>query len=47
MSTSRRAAAVRYLALIYLEPGQREGLQRYEQQVLPVFQRHGGAFERI
>jgi uncharacterized protein (DUF1330 family) len=50
MSTSRRAA-VRYLALIYLkpglEPGQHEGLRRYERQVLPVFQRHGGAFERI
>src|SRR5258707_13715106 len=50
MSTSRRAgprAAVRYLALIYLEPGQREALRRYERRVLPVVQRHGGAFERI
>jgi hypothetical protein len=50
MSTSRRAApraAVRYLALIYLEPGQREALRWYERRVLPVFHRHGGAFERI
>jgi uncharacterized protein (DUF1330 family) len=50
MSTSRRAgprAAVRYLALIYLEPGQREALRGYERRVLPVVQRHGGAFERI
>jgi hypothetical protein len=50
MSTSRPAApraAVRYLALIYLEPGQREALRGYERRVLPVFQRHGGAFERI
>jgi hypothetical protein len=50
MSTSRRAASravVRYLALIYLEPGQREALRGYERRVLPVFQRHGGAFERI
>jgi hypothetical protein len=38
---------VRYLALIYLAPGQREGLRRYERSVLPVFKRHGGAFERI
>src|SRR5260370_38474787 len=50
MSTSRRAgprAAVRYLALIYLEPGQREAPRGYERRVLPVVQRHGGAFERI
>jgi len=50
MSTSPRAApaaAVRYLALIYLEPGQREALRGYERRVLPVVQRHGGAFERI
>jgi hypothetical protein len=37
----------RYLALIYLRPGQRERLRQYEQQVLPVFHRHGGAFERV
>lgn len=50
MSTSRPAApraAVRYLALVYLQPGQREALRGYERRVLPVFQRHGGAFERI
>ncbi len=46
MSSSPRAT-VRYLALIYLEPGQRDALRRYERRVLPVFQRHGGAFERI
>ena len=45
MSTS--PPAVRYLALIYPEPGQREALRGYERRVLPVFQRHGGAFERI
>ena len=33
--------------MIYLEPGQREALRGYERRVLPVFQRHGGAFERI
>src|SRR6185503_744294 len=41
MSTSSRrtrGAPVRYL---------REVLRRYERQVLPVFKRHGGAFERI
>ena len=49
MSTSpaRTRGTVRYLALIYLAPGQREALRRYERQVLPVFKRHGGAFERI
>jgi uncharacterized protein (DUF1330 family) len=49
MSTSPRTPrrTVRYLALIYLAPGQREGLRRYERSVLPVFKRHGGAFERI
>ena len=46
MSSSPQAT-VRYLALIYLEPGQREALRGYERRVLPVFQRHGGAFERI
>jgi hypothetical protein len=40
-------ATARYLALIYLEPGQREALRGYERRVLPVLQRHGGAFERI
>ncbi|HEY7041574.1 MAG TPA: DUF1330 domain-containing protein [Methylomirabilota bacterium] len=39
--------ATRYLVLIYLEPGQRDSLRRYEQRALPVFRRHGGAFERI
>ena len=38
---------VRYLALIYLKPGQRDRLRQYENRVLPVFRRHGGAFERI
>ena len=41
MSTSSRrtrGAPVRYL---------REVLRRYERQVLPVFKRHGGAFDRI
>jgi hypothetical protein len=49
MSTlrGRSRGAVRYLALIYVAPGQREALRRYERQVLPVFKRHGGAFERI
>ena len=46
-SAGRTRGAVRYLALIYLAPGQREALRRYERQVLPVFKRHGGAFERI
>lgn len=41
------AGPVRYLALIYLRPGQQERLRQYEKQVLPVFRRHGGAFERI
>ncbi|HEY7205357.1 MAG TPA: DUF1330 domain-containing protein [Methylomirabilota bacterium] len=44
---SSNVQATRYLVLIYLEPGQREALRRYEQQALPVFRRHGGAFERI
>ncbi len=39
--------AVGYLALIYLEPGQREHLRQHERQVLPVFRRHGGAFEDV
>jgi hypothetical protein len=49
MSSSSRSArrTVRYLALIYVVPGQREALRRYERHVLPVFKRHGGAFERI
>ncbi len=46
MSSSSRAT-VRYLALVYIEPGRREALRGYERRVLPVFQRHGGAFERI
>ena len=46
MSSSPKAT-VRYLALLYLEPGQRDALRGYERRVLPVFQRHGGAFERI
>lgn len=46
MSSSGSRPA-RYLALIYLKPGQRERLRHYESQVLPVFRRHGGAFERI
>lgn len=36
-----------YLVLIYLRPGQREALRRYEGLALPVFRRHGGTFERI
>ena len=36
-----------YLALVYLNPGQREALRRYENQALPVFRRHGGRVERI
>src|SRR5262245_61407718 len=39
--------AVRYLALVYLKPGQQERLRQYERRALPVFERHGGAFERI
>jgi len=35
------------LALIYLNPGQRDALRRYENLALPVFRRHGGRFERI
>ena len=46
MSSSRSRPA-RYLALIYLNPGQRDRLRHYERQTLPVFRRHGGAFERI
>ncbi len=38
---------VLYLALIYLHPGQRDALRRYENLALPVFRRHGGRFERI
>ncbi len=45
--SSSGSRPVRYLALIYLKPGQRERLRHYESQVLPVFRRHGGAFERI
>lgn len=37
----------RYLVLIYLQPNQRDALRLYEQRALPVFRRHGGAFERI
>lgn len=36
-----------YLVLIYLHPGQKEALRRYENLALPVFRRHGGRFERI
>jgi hypothetical protein len=36
-----------YLVLIYLHPGQRDALRRYETLALPVFHRHGGQFERI
>ena len=39
--------AARYLALIYLLPGQRDALRRYEALARPVFHRHGGGFERI
>jgi uncharacterized protein (DUF1330 family) len=35
------------VALIYLNPGQRDALRRYENLALPVFRRHGGRFERI
>ena len=41
-----KPAAV-YLVLIYLQPGQIEALRRYENRALPVFERHGGRFERI
>jgi len=44
---SSSGPAVRYLALVYLKPGQRDQLREYERQALPVFERHGGAFERI
>ena len=37
----------RYLVLIYLHPGQRDALRRYERLARPVFHRHGGEFERI
>ena len=47
ITPAKPRGAVRYLALIYLAPGQREALRRYERQVLPVLKRHGGAFERI
>ncbi len=47
ISSRKTRGAVRYLALIYLAPGQREALRQYERRVLPVFKRHGGAFERI
>jgi uncharacterized protein (DUF1330 family) len=36
-----------YLALIYVHPGQRPALRRYEELALPLFRRHGGRFERI
>ncbi len=36
-----------YLALIYLHPGQRDALRRYETLARPVFRRHGGRFELI
>ncbi len=45
--SSSASRPVRYLALIYLKPDQRDRLRHYEHQVLPVFRRHGGAFERI
>ncbi len=45
--SSSGSRPVRYLALIYLKSGQRDRLRHYENQVLPVFRRHGGAFERI
>lgn len=38
---------VLYVALIYLHPGQRDALRRYENLALPVFRRHGGRFERV
>lgn len=44
MSSSGSQPA-RDLALIYLKPAQRDRLRQYEHQVLPVFRRHGGAFE--
>jgi hypothetical protein len=28
-------------------PGQRDPLRRYAERALPIFRRHGGAFERI
>lgn len=46
MSSSGSRPA-RYLALIYLKPGQRDRLRHYENRALPVFRRHGGVFERI
>jgi hypothetical protein len=46
MSTSP-SATTHYLVLIYLKPGQRDSLRRYEQRTLPVFHLHGGSFERI
>ena len=45
--SSSPSRPVRDLALIYLNPGQRDRLRSYERQALPVFRRHGGAFERI
>ena len=36
-----------HLALIYLNPGQRDARRWYENLALPVFRRHGGCFERI
>jgi uncharacterized protein (DUF1330 family) len=45
--SSSGSRPVRYLALIYLKPGQQDRLRQYENRVLPVFRRHGGAFERI
>ena len=44
MSSSGSRPA-RYLALIYLKPGQRDRLRHYENRALPVFRRHGGVFE--
>ncbi len=41
------SAGVPYLALIYLNAGQREGLRRYESLVRPVFHPHGGRFEDV
>ena len=36
-----------YIVLIYLHPGQRDALRRYETRARPVFHRHGGGFDRI
>ena len=46
MSSSGSRPA-RYLALIYLKPGQRDRLRHYENRALPVFRRHGGVFAAL